>query len=173
MTKNESYFLTIYVICGLTDFADGFIARKFNITTPVGAKLDSFADMVFCFATLYYIYSKIQLTQHYLIICVLLIFSIRITNILITKIKFKQWNVIHTLGNKATGLALFLIPPIYAIFGRIPTIIGTAFAILAFISSIEETCVILLFKYYDVNHKSLLRYIHGKICLNYTKPVER
>lgn len=151
------------MICGLTDLADGFIARKFNGVTPVGAKLDSFADMIFSLATLYYIYSQMRLIPTYLIIYVLLIFSTRITNMLITKIKFKQWNVIHTISNKATGFALFLIPPIYFIFGMIPTVMGVAFALLALISSLEETCILLLSKYYDVNRKSLLQYIDGKI----------
>ena len=36
----------IYIISCLTDFLDGFIARKFNLTSPFGAFLDPVADKV-------------------------------------------------------------------------------------------------------------------------------
>ena len=39
-------FILIYIICGITDMLDGFIARKINATSEFGAKLDSVADML-------------------------------------------------------------------------------------------------------------------------------
>ena len=40
-------FYTIYLFCGVTDIADGIVARKTGTQTSFGAKLDSFADLVF------------------------------------------------------------------------------------------------------------------------------
>lgn len=40
-------FYIIYAYCGLSDLADGWIARKARIQSQVGAALDSMADMVF------------------------------------------------------------------------------------------------------------------------------
>jgi len=37
----------MYLLCGLTDMLDGAIARKNNIVSEFGAKLDTFADIVF------------------------------------------------------------------------------------------------------------------------------
>ena len=46
-------FILIYIICGITDILDGFIAHKINITSELGAKLDSFADMLIIFVILF------------------------------------------------------------------------------------------------------------------------
>lgn len=44
--SNADYMVAsaIILISGLTDFADGFIARKFNMITELGKALDPFAD---------------------------------------------------------------------------------------------------------------------------------
>ena len=42
-----SVFWEIYTICGVSDIADGYIARRFNAVTKVGALLDSYADIIF------------------------------------------------------------------------------------------------------------------------------
>ena len=39
--------LLIYSICAVTDFLDGFLARKLNAVTPFGTFLDPIADKVF------------------------------------------------------------------------------------------------------------------------------
>ena len=40
-------FYVLYAAAGLSDIFDGFIARKTNTSTQFGAKLDTFADIVF------------------------------------------------------------------------------------------------------------------------------
>lgn len=44
----ENYILAIiiFVFCGITDFVDGYIARKFNMITPFGKLMDPLADKV-------------------------------------------------------------------------------------------------------------------------------
>ncbi len=44
--------LTIFVIAALTDFADGYFARRWQISTTAGAFLDSVADKVLVTGTL-------------------------------------------------------------------------------------------------------------------------
>jgi len=44
--------VTILAIAGLTDFLDGFLARKLNQTTKLGKMLDPVADRLYIFATL-------------------------------------------------------------------------------------------------------------------------
>lgn len=43
-------FFTIYLLCGLSDVADGFLARKLHAESTFGSRLDSFADMFFAAA---------------------------------------------------------------------------------------------------------------------------
>ena len=40
-------FWTLYVLCGFSDLADGWLARKLHAETKAGAILDSVADIVF------------------------------------------------------------------------------------------------------------------------------
>ena len=42
-------FYVIYIVCGLSDIVDGFIAPNTRTTSILGAKLDSMGDMVMAF----------------------------------------------------------------------------------------------------------------------------
>ncbi|MFP4973947.1 CDP-alcohol phosphatidyltransferase family protein [Paenibacillus sp. CN-4] len=157
--NNELLFLVIYMLCGLTDAADGYLARKWNGMTSLGAKLDSIADAIFTGMILYLIYMHMHgILSRLFILGVLLVLGIRVLNLLITKTKFGEWNVIHTLGNKMTGLALFAALPIFYTIGVTPTggVVLKMIAVLALLASIEETSILLLSKRYDVNRKSLI-----------------
>lgn len=46
------YAGTIYILAGLTDVLDGYIARKYNMISKVGAALDPLADKLMTFAVL-------------------------------------------------------------------------------------------------------------------------
>ena len=38
-------FFAVYLLCGLSDMADGFLARKLHAESTFGSRLDSFADI--------------------------------------------------------------------------------------------------------------------------------
>ncbi|MCQ2463696.1 MAG: CDP-alcohol phosphatidyltransferase family protein, partial [Clostridia bacterium] len=40
-------FTVLYLLCGITDVLDGFIARKLHTQSEKGARLDSIADLIF------------------------------------------------------------------------------------------------------------------------------
>ena len=40
-------FYGLYLAAGLSDMLDGYVARRTNSASPLGAKLDSMADLVF------------------------------------------------------------------------------------------------------------------------------
>lgn len=42
----------IFLLAGISDLADGYIARKYDLTTDLGAVLDPFADKLMSFAVL-------------------------------------------------------------------------------------------------------------------------
>ena len=46
------YAGTIYILAGLTDVLDGYIARKYNMISKLGAALDPLADKLMTFAVL-------------------------------------------------------------------------------------------------------------------------
>ena len=44
----ELYLLTfaVFIVAALTDFLDGYLARKFNVDTAIGALMDPIADKI-------------------------------------------------------------------------------------------------------------------------------
>ncbi len=55
MTVQQIIFAGIFVVASITDFVDGYVARKFNQITTFGKFLDPIADKVLVFAALLYL----------------------------------------------------------------------------------------------------------------------
>ena len=114
---DKSYILlSIILIIGFTDILDGFIARKFNQKTTIGAWLDSIADFVFYISliicVIIYEINNILEFKYYIIT----IFSLKILSIIICFIKYKIFGFLHTIGNKITGIIIFAGICIFIIF---------------------------------------------------------
>ena len=45
-------FYSLYITAGVSDMADGWVARKTNTDSAFGAKLDTIADIIFVIACL-------------------------------------------------------------------------------------------------------------------------
>lgn len=104
-------FYVVYTISGISDIVDGYIARKLKITSELGAKLDSIADLLFYAVMLIKIFpillKKIPVT---LWIVVGIILGLRACTYCVVAIKFKRFASVHTYLNKLTGLVMFLVP---------------------------------------------------------------
>ena len=103
------WFYTLYLFCGLTDMIDGTVARKIGSASKFGSRLDTVADFVFMFVCSIKILSllHIPIWQWVWIIIVALI---KIFNITLVFIHKKKLISIHSVLNKITGFALFLLP---------------------------------------------------------------
>ena len=108
--KHGSYpFAVLYLLCGITDMLDGFIARKLHTESEKGARLDSIADLIF--AVVYAVRILPHLSVPYWIwIWTAVIAVIKIAGIVIASRKAKKLSIEHSFGNKLTGLLLFLLP---------------------------------------------------------------
>lgn len=102
-------FYIIYILCGLSDVLDGFIARKTHSTSAFGARLDSIADLLMFVALLIALFRVLDLSL-LLILWIILICIIRFASIGIIYKKYKTFAILHTYGNKLTGALLFLSP---------------------------------------------------------------
>ena len=145
-------FNTIYIICGLSDIIDGFIARKTGTTSRLGEKLDSIADMVMIVVLLLVLYPIINPTTE-IIIWIILITIVRVTSMLVAIKKYKTFVMLHTYGNKITGLALFIFPILLS-YIHTPLLIIIICAI-ASISAIEELIIELTSVKLQVNRPSI------------------
>lgn len=103
------WFYIMYILCGLTDMADGAIARKTNTASGFGAKLDTIADFIFVVSSLVKLLPVMNMPV-WLLIWILAIAAIKIFNVILGFIYRKKFIVQHTVMNKITGLLLFLLP---------------------------------------------------------------
>ena len=150
-------FTVCYFICGISDLADGYIARRFHCVTEMGATLDSIGDFVF-WTVIFYLFlfrSNIHFNK-YLIIFAVISFLIKLINMLISYIRFRKVGLLHTIGNKLAGLVQFLALPVCIILHRVPFTIGFLMCLVALYSSIDECAILLILKEYDANRKGFL-----------------
>ncbi|MGN0548954.1 MAG: CDP-alcohol phosphatidyltransferase family protein [Acutalibacteraceae bacterium] len=102
-------FFVFYLLAGFTDMIDGTIARKTNTASEFGAKLDTFADLLFVVACAIKILPSLQIPV-WLWIWIGLIALIKLINILYGFIFQKKFVSAHTATNRLTGILLFLLP---------------------------------------------------------------
>ena len=102
-------FYGLYLAAGLSDMLDGFVARRTNSASPLGAKLDSMADVVFLSVCLIRLLPVLALPV-WLWVWVGLIALLRLVNILSGFVCRKKLVLLHTRANKLTGALLFLLP---------------------------------------------------------------
>ena len=128
-------FYSMYIFCGITDMADGMIARKTKSVSELGAKLDTVADTVFaavCFAK---ILPFMQFST-WLWAWISMIALIKIGNIIRGWIVNKKLVSIHSILNKVTGFVLFLYP---LSFGFIAPVYSSAIVcFIATLSALDE-----------------------------------
>lgn len=47
VSRQPLAFTALYLLCGITDVLDGYLARKWQAESRLGAKLDSLGDFIF------------------------------------------------------------------------------------------------------------------------------
>lgn len=102
-------FFLLYLVCGISDVFDGYIARKTNTASKLGEKLDSVADFIMVVVVMIVLYPIITLTVQ-IVVWIVIIGIIRAVSMLVVFVKYKTFGILHTYGNKITGLVLFAFP---------------------------------------------------------------
>ena len=102
-------FYVLYLIAGLSDMADGIVARKTNSVSEFGSRFDSIADFVFVAVCLIKIFPVIDIPI-WLYVWTAVIFFVKIINIISGYVMQKKYVAVHTTMNKATGVLLFMLP---------------------------------------------------------------
>ena len=102
-------FYALYITAGVSDMADGAVARKTGTAGEFGSKLDTAADLVFAVVCLIKLIPVIH-APVWLIIWIIVIAVIKAVNLISGYIKQKDLVALHTIMNKATGILLFALP---------------------------------------------------------------
>jgi len=104
-------FWVIYFVCGLSDMADGYLARKLGCESQVGALLDSLADLVFVVCCCFKLIPVLAFPK-WLWIWGGVIVAIKIINQISALVMYKKCIFPHTIANKVTGVLLFVGVPL-------------------------------------------------------------
>ena len=108
----KSYaFWAIYFVCGLSDMADGYLARKLGCESKVGALLDSLADLVFVVCCCFKLIPALAFPR-WLWILGGVIVAIKVINQISALVMYKKCIFPHTIANKVTGVLLFVGVPL-------------------------------------------------------------
>jgi CDP-diacylglycerol--glycerol-3-phosphate 3-phosphatidyltransferase len=128
----ENWFLGALLFSGFTDVVDGFLARKFNLITPLGAHLDSWGDFT--------IYSTMaacawilwpEITQRELLYYALILFSFLLPA-LVGLVKFGKLTGYHTWTVKIAVLATFVgYVALYAELASWPFMLASVLCVIA------------------------------------------
>lgn len=154
LTNNEKLFAVFITISLLTDFLDGFIARKFKMQTEVGAKLDSWADLgtyILAFIAIG-VFKWRDIKPHAMMFYVFAV--IMLLSYIIVFLKFKGLLGLHTYMFKITGYlqgAFFIILFLFG-FYLLPYYVCLGWGTLA---CIEEIIIILILRKPRMNVKGL------------------
>lgn len=99
-------FWVLYLIAGLTDILDGFLARRWGVESRFGARLDSLADFVFVLAVGYKLFLWLKLPAALWMIG--LIALVKTVNAISSYVVNHRIQFLHTKANKLTGFLLFI-----------------------------------------------------------------
>ena len=102
-------FYACYIMAGLSDMLDGFVARKTNTASRFGAKLDTIADYMFVAICLIKLLPVLSIPA-WLYVWIGIIAFIKAVNIVSGFAVQKTFISVHSAMNKVTGVLLFLLP---------------------------------------------------------------
>ena len=103
-------FWALYALCGISDIADGGLARKLKCVTKRGALLDSVADICFVACCVWKLLPILELPQ-WLWLWAGVIVAIKAVNQLSALVMYGRCCFPHTTANKWAGFLLFIAVP--------------------------------------------------------------
>ena len=153
-------FTGTYLFIGATDFFDGKIARRFHVESDLGSKLDTWGDTtLFVMALVSLVFFARPPLELQFLKCAIpvgICFLQKVACVVIGRVRFKTWNMLHTLLTKSVGAAIYFCAPVFLLLGRIDFYVVLGLSSLACITFIDETVTLLRIEAFDVNNKGII-----------------
>ena len=146
-------FLALYALCGLTDVADGRLARRLHAESAFGAALDSAADLLFALAVAVRFLPAAALPG-WALACIAGVALLRLLSLCVCRARFGAFALLHTALNRAAGLTVFLCVPLYTLLPHTPLLIAAC--AVSGVSAVEELLLLLSMPYLDRDRRWLL-----------------
>ena len=128
-------FWVLYGWCGVSDMIDGPLARRFGGENAVGARLDSAADLVFVIACAVKLLPVLHFDA-WLVVWVAAIAACKVFNLISNITKNGAASYLHSIANKAAGLAVFATIP--ALFFSAQPVVALPACAIATLAAIQE-----------------------------------
>ena len=88
---------------------DGAVARKMNVESVLGSRIDSAADLVFVISSAIMILPSITLPV-WIWLWIAAIGSVKVVGIIIGSCRQRKFTIPHSMSNRLTGILLFCLP---------------------------------------------------------------
>ncbi|MDR1734424.1 MAG: CDP-alcohol phosphatidyltransferase family protein [Oscillospiraceae bacterium] len=157
LTKLPVLFMCVYFMISITDFLDGFLARRWRVCSKLGAKLDALGDFAICAVGLICLLVLLDFESPSPLILLLLGIAI-LTKLIVfvtTFVRFHEFNMMHTYLNKLLGAALYFSVPICVYFSAIPFPLVVVVVSICFMSFFEDMALLFRLTEYDADCKGL------------------
>ncbi len=153
-TKNEPLFSWLLLISFSTDVMDGYIARKFNMTSELGTLLDSIGDMITnSIAALAVVVFFTDFVMAYSIPIGLMVFFYCF-EIVLSLWRYGRISSFHTYMCKTASVAQGVFVLTLFFFGYHPWVFWPTIVI-SITANVEEIIIVLLYKKWRTNIKGL------------------
>jgi CDP-diacylglycerol--glycerol-3-phosphate 3-phosphatidyltransferase len=133
-------YLAVYAFAGLTDMADGALARRWNVTSVLGSRLDTMADMSMLGVALATLWPYLPFTGA-LLGWFGAVAAVKAVSLALYYAKRRAVLSHHSPLNKVVGALLYLYPFALAFAWR--TEAACALLALASAAAIEELCAVM------------------------------
>ena len=158
LTGKPWVFLVIYLINGATDVFDGMIARRLDAVSSLGSKLDAVGDsLLFGSAAICLLFLadlEVEIAKCLFVLSFGVVY--KLANVAVTRVRFGQWNMMHTTMNKTVFVSLYFYVPIFLLLGEINFPMVAAISVLICVACLEETVTLMKLEEYDVNCKGII-----------------
>lgn len=150
----SAVFWGLYVVCGFSDVADGYVARKTKTESKAGALLDSIADIVFTIVIFVKMIAAVVIPM-WVWLWIGGIAALRFGSYVIGYFKYRTFSSLHTLANKSSGFLLFSFPVLYVLLGVNRT--AVLVCMVSSVAAVEEFLIIIRGKALDRNCRGVWR----------------
>lgn len=155
LSENLDLFKWLLLASFFTDAIDGFLARKYNATSILGAKLDSIGDdLTVLAATIGLFVTELEFIRQHRVVFIILI-ALFLIQVGASFYRYGKISTFHTYGAKAAAVvtAIFLLSVFF--FEEIYMPLFFFAAAMTVIELIEEVALVAILKDYRSNVKGL------------------
>lgn len=145
----------LMLLSGLTDAADGLIARRFGCRTTLGAQLDSVADWAFFAAVGWIFCTRYEAIVRAFLPELTVIVMLRVAAAGVGWVRFRRVISIHTVGNKLSLALAFVLLLRIILRGPAPVVVMRTVLFVAIAAALEELLILLRSRTPDPNRRSI------------------